>query len=150
MIRTTSSLRSAIALVAGLSLTVASCGDDNDNESAVTVAAATGATGAPEEEGGHQIVDDATVTAGLATTGSILTSGAATPDTAETVWDEAHESWETYEGTIKQNMPESYLAMEDALAAYRSAAEAGDTAGLSKAAGDFQTSADAYLAAFPG
>jgi hypothetical protein len=47
-------------------------------------------------------------------------------------------------------MPDSYLAMEDALAAYQSAAEGGDTAGLTKAAADFQTAADTYLAAFPG
>ena len=143
MTRTTA-LRTSIALLAGFSLLAVSCGDDE------TPSAASEAVAEAEAEDGHPIVDDATVTAGLATTGGILTAAVATPDNAAAAWDQAHESWETYEGTIKQNLPDSYLAMEDALAAYETAAEAGDTAALADAAADFQSAAATYLAAYPG
>ncbi len=142
MTRTTA-LRTSIALLAGFSLVAASCGDDD------TATTATESVAEAEEEG-HPIVDDATVTAGLATTGGILTAALATPDNAAAAWDQAHESWETYEGTIRQNMPESYLAMEDALAAYETAAEAGDATALADSAADFQAAAATYLAAYPG
>ncbi len=90
------------------------------------------------------------MTAGLAKTGEILTVAATTPETAEAEWDVAHTTWETYEGTIKQNRPDSYLAMEDALAAFDTAAKAGDSPALVKAAADFQSAAATYLAAYPG
>lgn len=133
--------RFTVAVLAGFSLLGASCGDDTQSTSTVAVAAT---------EETHPIVDNATVTAGLAKTGEILTAAATTPDTAEADWDRAHTTWETYEGTIKQNLPDSYLAMEDALAAFDTAAKAGDSAALTKAAADFQTAAATYLATYPG
>ena len=134
-------LRLTIAVLAGFSLLAASCGDDKQSGTAVTAVAT---------EEVHPIVDDATVTAGLAKTGSILTAAASTPETAESEWDNAHTTWATYEGTIKQNLPDIYLAMEDALAAFDTAAKVGDTAALTRAAADFQTAATTYLATFPG
>ena len=140
MTRTTA-FRFTVAVLAGFSLLGVSCGDDKQSADTVAVAATVET---------HPVVDDATVTAGLAKTGEILTAAATTPDTAEADWDTAHTTWETYEGTIKQNRPDSYLAMEDALAAFESAAKAGDSAALTKAAADFETAAATYLAAFPG
>ena len=140
MTRTTA-FRFTVAVLAGFSLLGASCGDDKQSTSTVAVAAT---------EEVHPIVEDATVTAGLAKTGEILTAAATTPETAEADWDTAHTTWETYEGTIKQNLPDSYLAMEDALAAFDTAAKVGDSAALTKAAADFQTAATTYLAAYPG
>jgi hypothetical protein len=137
----TNAFRFTVAVLAGFSLLGASCGDDKQSADTVAVAATVET---------HPIVDDATVTAGLAKTGEILTAAATTPDTAEADWDEAHTTWETYEGTIKQNRPDSYLAMEDALAAFETAAKAGDSPALTKAAADFETAAATYLAAFPG
>ncbi len=142
----TNRLRTSVALLAGLSLIASACGDDQSGDAPSTVAVA--ATG--DQEGSHAIVDDATVTAGLATTAGILAAAVGDPGTAGAEWDDAHESWETYEGTIKQNMPDSYLAMEDALAAFQTAAKAGDSAALTEAAADFEAAADAYLAAYPG
>jgi hypothetical protein len=137
----TPAFRFILAVLAGFSLLGASCGDDTQSSTTAAVAAT---------EETHPIVDDATVTAGLAKTGAILTAAATTPETAEADWDDAHTTWETYEGTVKQNRPDSYLAMEDALAAFETAAKAGDSAALTKAAADFQSAASTYLAAFPG
>ena len=133
--------RLIIAVLAGFSLMAASCGSDKQSGAA-------GAAATTEET--HPVVDDATVTAGLAKTGGILTTAATTPETAAADWDRAHTAWETYEGTIKQNKPDSYLAMEDALAAFETAAKAKDAAALTKAAADFQGAATTYLAAYPG
>ncbi|MEO8266448.1 MAG: hypothetical protein ABI706_13185 [Ilumatobacteraceae bacterium] len=140
MTRTTA-FRFAVAVLAGFSLLGVSCGADKQSADTVGVAST---------EESHPIVDDATVTAGLTKTGEILKAAATTPDTAEADWDKAHTTWATYEGTIKQNRPDSYLAMEDALAASETAAKAGDSAALIKAAADFQSAAATYLAAFPG
>jgi hypothetical protein len=74
-----------------------------------------------------------------------VADGTATDDQFET----AHEGWESYEGTVKQNNPEAYLGLEDALAAMQKAIADKDAAAAKQAAADFEADATAYLAEHP-
>ena len=136
-----------VATLAGGSILTA-CGSDDPKESTATTAA-----GAEEEEEGeeYEIVSDAAVATGLASTITTLTSMSAAPATATAeAITEVFEEWESYEGTIKENDANSYLTFEDALGAFKKAAEAGDQGAMTAATADFSTAASTYLTAHPG
>jgi len=165
--------RAVVAAVLIVTPMLASCGSDDDSDGAagvsstappaVTAAGATtgesesdeeeeGEEGEEEEEGEtYEIVSDAEVARGLASTIATLTSmsaapATATPDAITEVFDE----WYSYEGTIKQNDAASYLSFEDALGAFKKAAESGDQAAMATALTDFTTTSSTYLTAHPG
>jgi hypothetical protein len=50
---------------------------------------------------------------------------------------------------VKQNNPEAYLGLEDALAAMQKAVSENDAAAATQAASDFEADATAYLAEHP-
>ena len=125
---------------------ITSCGGsdgDNANTAASTVST--------DFVGSYDVVSDAVVAQGLASTTSTLTALAAAPETAtsEAVL-EVFEQWGNYEGTIKQNQPDAYLTFEDALGAFKKSAENGDAVGMQAAITDFSTMATQYLADYPG
>lgn len=149
-----------IAAVLAMPLSVAACGDDSSGPaapvttpSAVTSAPAATTSAAPsasdaEQGEDHEIVPDAEVTDGFAKTNADLVrisadAALATDDAVEGVF----EGWESYEGTVKQNDPDSYLTLEDALSAFKAAAEAHDADAMASAAGDFAAASQNYLGA---
>jgi hypothetical protein len=91
------------------------------------------------------------VATGLAQTTARMTELAAAPETAtdDAVLD-VYDLWGSYEGTIKQNEREMYLAFEDALGVFKKGAESGDAVGMQSAISDFGDTAAQYLAAHPG
>jgi hypothetical protein len=132
-----------------LSLLLTACGDDSGS---TTTATATEAASATTEEG-HEVVPDAQVTAGLAATEADMIAVAdaqanGTPAT-EADFERIHETWEAYEGTVKANEVDVYLAIEDALGVFSAAVENGESAPMTKAANDFAAAADSYLAKHP-
>ena len=135
----------AIAVVgAALTVFVSACGDDSGGSGATTA----GSEQAPEDV----IVPDSQVTAGLAQTKTDMQSladgvaaGTATTDDYETVFT----AWTTYEGTVKQNDVEAYLALEDALAGMQKAITDKDVEAATAALDAFGAAADAYLAEHP-
>jgi len=131
----------AAALLAG-TLALTACGDDGD--SSATSEAATATT-----EEGHEVVDDATVTAGLTATKAEVLAAAMAGKLDDAGYEEIFEGWEAYEGTVKKNDVNTYLALEDAFAALKKAGAASDTAGMKKAADAIVAAADAYLAKHP-
>lgn len=128
-------------LIAAMLLTA--CGGDDDSGSGDEA-------GTESSEAGYEIVSDQAVSDGLAATAAAMTALAAAPETAtdEAVL-EVFEGWETYEGTIKQNAPESYLALEDAMGVFKKGAESGDAVGMQSGIADFAAAAADYLAAHP-
>lgn len=125
----------------GLALPLAACGSDD--------ATSDGASAPASSAEGYEIVSDADVAAGIATSEADMAALAGGTPTDEQV-DELFEDWEGYEGTVKKNDPDTYLALEDALGAFKKAAADGDQAGMTKAIEDFTSAAGAYLTAHPG
>jgi hypothetical protein len=135
--------RLLLTLVAslGLALPHAACGSDGSSS---------GAAADGTEAAGYVIVSDADVAAGIAKSEADMTalSTAGTPSDEQI--DELFEDWEGYEGTVKDNDPDTYLALEDALGAFKKAAADADQAGMAKAITDFTAASSAYLTAHPG
>ena len=133
-----------LAAFAVSAILLAACGSDGGSGSASEQG--TG-TEAPEDV----TVPDATVTAGLTTPSADMAALAARVGSGATAADvdDLFEDWEQYEGTVKANDVDTYLALEDALAALKSAVKSGDKATAAAAADDFKTAAAAYLAAHP-
>ncbi|HMK12221.1 MAG TPA: hypothetical protein VK461_11605 [Acidimicrobiales bacterium] len=124
---------------------VSACGDDSGSSSSATTAASAEGTDAPEDV----IVSDATVTAGLNQSMADMKSlaeGVANGTATDDQFEDAHEGWESYEGTVKKNNPEAYLGLEDALAAMQKAIGEKDADAAQKASDDFTADATAYLA----
>jgi len=162
--------RAVVAAVLIVTPMLASCGSDDDSDGAAggsstapPAATAAGATtgesesdeedeGEEDEEGeSYEIVSDAEVATGLASTIATLTSMSAAPATATPdAITEVFDAWYSYEGTIKQNDAASYLSFEDALGAFKRAAESGDQAAMATAVADFTTTSSTYLTAHPG
>jgi len=168
--------RAVVAAVLIVTPMLASCGSDDDSDGAAgvsstappaaTAATAAGATigesesdeedegeeGEEDEEGeSYEIVSDAEVATGLASTIATLTSMSAAPATATAdAITEVFDGWYSYEGTIKQNDTASYFDFEDALGAFKKAAESGDQAAMATALADFTTTSSTYLTAHPG
>jgi hypothetical protein len=126
-------------LAAGTLLFATACGsDDDDDESEST-------------EEGYEIVSDAAVAQGWAQMLGRMAALSADPGTAdEESLEEVHELWEGFEGTVKQNDPDAYLAAEEALDAFLEAGEDGDAAAMASATEKMTTTSATYLAAHPG
>ena len=58
--------------------------------------------------------------------------------------------WQGFEGTVKQQDPESYLASEEALDSFLEAGETKDGAAMTTATAKMSETAATYLAAHPG
>lgn len=140
----------AALVLAGTPALLVACGSDEPASSATTVAASSEGTGADAEEG-YEMVSDAEVAAGFASTIEALSGFSAAPATiTDEAITEVFEGWEGYEGTVKQNDSDTYLALEDALGAFKKAAGTGDQGAMATALGTFSTTASTYLAAHPG
>ncbi len=141
-------LVAVVVACAALSVLVSACGDDSGSSSSATTAASADETGAPEDV----IAPDAEVTAGLnqaITDMHALADGVANGTATDAQFEEVHQGWEAIEGTIKQNNPEAYLGLEDALAAMQKAIKDKDATAAKSAASDFEADATAYLAEHP-
>ena len=68
---------------------------------------------------------------------------------AQKEWDEAHETWESIENTIRANDKDAYVEFEDALEQLGAAAKAGDAKKADAASDALAKAAKAYLAKFP-
>jgi hypothetical protein len=147
-----SPLRRVVAvLVAGaaLSVFVSACGDDSGSSSADSTGAANTESGESPEE---VIVPDSQVTAGLnqmITDMSTLAAGVADGTATSAQSDAVHTVWASFEGTVKQNNVDGYLAIEDALGAMQKAVSDKDAAAAKQASDDLETAANAYLAEHP-
>jgi hypothetical protein len=121
---------------------LSACGSDDDDDSAGSEASA---------EGEYEIVPDSAVATGYAQLVSQMTQLSADPATAdEDALDEVHELWESFEGTVKQNDPDAYLASEEALDAFLEAGGDADGAAMTAATAKMTTTSAAYVAAHPG
>ncbi len=150
-LRRRAALLAPALVLAPLALVACGSDDDSSSNSSATSRSDESADEEAEEEGEYEIVSDAEVATGLAATIASLGTLAADPSTAtDEAIDEVFEEWESYEGTIKQNEVASYLDLEDALASFKDAAEAGDAAKMATAAGAFSTAAATYLTKHPG
>jgi iron uptake system EfeUOB component EfeO/EfeM len=122
------------------------CGSDAKKSDTTSAASTAGS-----EAGSYEIVADSVVTKGLADTiaamTKLATAGGATADEYES---QVHHLWESYEGTVKQNEPNDYLALEEALGAFGSAGEKKDAAGMTAAVTKFSTTSAGYLTKHPG
>jgi hypothetical protein len=140
-------LMTAGALVLGLM--IASCGG-SDEASGGDAGSSDGTTATTEFVGTYDIVSDHVVASGLASTSSEMADLAAAPETAT---DDAvlavFENWGVYEGTIKQNEPDRYLDLEDALGVFKKSAEGGDAVGMQTAITSFADASAQYLATHP-
>ncbi|HEV8627177.1 MAG TPA: hypothetical protein VG034_22255 [Acidimicrobiia bacterium] len=68
---------------------------------------------------------------------------------AQKEWDEAHETWEGIENTIRANDKNAYIEFEDGLEALATAAKAGDAKKAESASAALAKASQAYLAKFP-
>ncbi len=159
MLSTTPVLRSArLALALPLlvisALVPLACGDDStDTASSGSSSNESGSkqSESSEESEGYELLSDAEVAEGLASSEALLGTMVADPSSAtDDTLSELFEGWEAYEGAIKKQRAETYLALEDALASFKKAANASDGDAMAKAAGDFAKEATAYLVVFPG
>ena len=131
-----------VAVVAAVSL-LAACGSDDDADSGSTADAVT--------EGSYEIVSDAAVAEGYADMIEQMTALSADPGSADTeALEGVEEMWQSFEGTVKQQDPESYLASEEALDSFLEAGETKDGATMTTATAKMSETAATYLAAHPG
>jgi hypothetical protein len=158
----THGLLTAGTLAAALAL--GACGADNDSSSAgagpttvITTAttgssassAADGSTATSGSSGSYEIVPDADVAKGLGQTVAKMTSLTAAGGADDGEFEEVHELWESYEGTVKQNEPDDYLTFEEALDSFKTAGKAKDRAKMTEATTKFSTTSASYLAQHP-
>ncbi len=136
----------ALALIATSSL-LAACGSDEDKAASSTETA--GDESAPVAS--YVVVSDAEVATGYANLIAKMTelsASAAGVDSA--ALDEVEALWFGFEATVKDKAADSYLASEEALDAFNSAAQDKDSAAMTEATAKMSTTAAAYLAAHPG
>lgn len=133
-------LSSTVLLTGALLLT--GCGSDS------TPGASASATPAPEDvttspaavkTGLTQLV---TISAGIQADVSDKTKATAGYASIEPIWS-------TIEGTVKKNDADAYLALEDAFALLKNAAENGDSTKAASGAGAVKTTVTSYLAKYP-
>jgi hypothetical protein len=133
----------ALALPAGL----VACGSDSSSSSTPASTET-----AEEAEGGHEVVPDSEVTAGLAELekmgAAVVVATAAGNGSTDDV-DAMFDKWVTFEGTIKENEVDLYLTMEDSLSSLRSAADDGDGAAATAAMASLSEAAATYLSKHP-
>ena len=140
---TASARRFGSVLMASLTLTVfaSACGSDDDSGS-TTVGTS------PEEH----LADDATVTAGLGRMTATANEIAATVTSGTTVddaKDQLEADWKEVEGTFKQNEPDLYLSVEEALNGIGESAAEGNATDTARFAEDLSTAVNAYLGKHP-
>jgi uncharacterized cupredoxin-like copper-binding protein len=145
-------MRRTLALALVLACPVlAGCSKDGEDAS-TTAAAATGATVTAAGET-YEVVDAATVSAGLTTLVALAKAAAATAssggDAAEAASVALYDKWYEFEGTIRRNDQSMYLDMEDALVAVKAGATQGNSAKAVQGATDLESLAAAYRAQFP-
>jgi hypothetical protein len=174
--RIASPARIGLGLVAVASLAlVTACGDDDDSAEATASAATTGGedtggedtggedtggedtggedTGGEDgaEPGSYEVVSDAAVASGYGDMIAEMTQLSADPSTAdEAALEGVHETWESFEGTVKQNDSDAYLASEEALDSFLDAGADQDAAAMAAATAKMSETAATYLAAHPG
>jgi hypothetical protein len=129
---------------------LAACGSDDDGGSAddteVAVEASNEAAD-PEDV----IVSDSIVTAGLQKLPSTIDAAIAAIGTAEAKekLDAIEAEWFSFEGTVRQNDTELYLAIEDQLTPLQRQIEDGDATTASATADTLNALFDQYLAKYP-
>jgi len=132
-------------LVAAVGL--AACGDDGDSSGS---GPSKSSKVAPED----LRASDADVAAGLADIKDISTSVAdaveAGSGDAKKLDDGIEPAWQPIEGTIKANDTDTYITFEDNFAVLSNAADDDDAGKARDAADLINTTADDYLAAYPG
>jgi hypothetical protein len=145
MARQTSGVRrfvAALTACASITLLAAACGSDSKAVSTTTPGTS------PEEH----LADDAAVTAGLgrmtatAATISATVAGGTKVDDAQ---DQLEVDWEQVEGTFRQNEPDLYLSVEEALNGIGTSASTGNAADTGRFSTDLSTAVAAYLAKHP-
>ena len=136
----------AVAVFGVGSLGLSACGSD-ESSATETTAGLGEPTGDPEE----LIVDDATVTAGLTKLPSTIESAIAaigTPD-AKAKLDQIEAEWFSFEGTVRFNDRELYLAIEDQLSPLQTQIADGDAEAASATSATLSDLFSPYLAKFP-
>lgn len=131
----------ALAGAIGLS----ACGSDEKKATTTTSAA-----GAPATDPEALIVDDAVVTAGLTKLPATIASAIAaigTPD-AKAKLDQIETEWFSFEGTVRLNDRDLYLAIEDQLSPLQAQIADGDTATATATATKLSDLFAQYLAKF--
>jgi hypothetical protein len=145
--------RIGLGLVAVASLAfVTACGDDDDADAPAATASAEASTGETESaSGSYEVVSDAAVASGYADMLAKMTQLSADPGSAdEAALEGVHETWESFEGTVKQNDSDAYLASEEALDSFLEAGADQDAAAMATATAKMSETAATYLAAHPG
>jgi len=143
--------RIGLGLVAVASLALATgCGDDDDSAEAPASAETTDAE-ADSAPGSYEVVSDAAVASGYGEMLAAMTQLSADPSSAdEAALEGVHETWESFEGTVKQNDSDAYLASEEALDSFLEAGADQDAAAMAAATTKMSETAATYLAAHPG
>ncbi len=146
-----SPVRVGLGLVAVASLALATgCGDDDDSAEGTTSAETTDAE-AESAPGSYEVVSDAAVASGYGEMLAAMTQLSADPSSAdEAALEGVHETWESFEGTVKQNDSDAYLASEEALDSFLEAGADQDAAAMAAATTKMSETAATYLAAHPG
>lgn len=135
----------AVSLLGISALGLTSCG--SDEKKSETTSGLAEPAGDPEE----QIVDDSLVTAGLNKLPSTIDSAIAaigTPD-AKAKLDLIEAEWFSFEGTIRFNDRDLYLAIEDELSPLQTQIGDGDTEAAQTTATDLNDLFSQYLAKHP-
>ena len=140
-----------LGLVAVASLALATgCGDDDDSAEATASAETTDAE-AESVPGSYEVVSDAAVASGYGEMIATMTQLSADPSSAdEAALEGVHETWESFEGTVKQNDSDAYLASEEALDSFLEAGADQDAAAMAAATTKMSETTATYLAAHPG
>jgi len=120
-------------------------GDDSGSSETESTEAAESESGDPEG------VPASEVTSGYAELLASMTALSADPVSAtDDALDEVHETWESFEGTVKQEDPDAYLASEEALDSFLEAGKDGNAVAMGEATTKMSDTAATYLAAHPG
>jgi hypothetical protein len=140
-----------VALAVALALGLTACSSDKKEvETAPADTSAASDTTSPEDV----IVPDAQVTAGLAKVGDqialALTQLTSDQDQAKATVEAAHQTWYSFEGTVKQNSQDLHLDMEDGLGAVKNGVDENDAARAQRGSTDFSAAASKYLQEWPG
>ena len=145
--------RIGLGLVAVASLAfVTACGDDDDSDAPAATVSAEASTGESEAApGSYEVVSDAAVASGYGDMLAKMTQLSTDPSSAdEAALEGVHETWESFEGTVKQNDSDAYLASEEALDSFLEAGADQDAAAMAAATTKMSETAATYLAAHPG
>ncbi|MEY2451643.1 MAG: hypothetical protein QOD92_1217 [Acidimicrobiaceae bacterium] len=139
----------ALLLVMGISLLTAAC--SSDSKKTETSGGGALSTAPAPEELRASAADVVTGLKQIDSTAKQIASTAGTDKTkAKELVGEIEPVWETIEGTVKANDPDSYIAFEDAFALLETAADDGDATKAQQAAGSVSSTVTAYLAKYPG